>query len=234
MTARSLTPPSIVINQASLPDALAAAGLPTHCAPSIERTPPAASLTLEQAIGIQVRSRRRHVGLTVSELAAAASLSGGMLSKIENGQISPSLASLKALAAALNVPLAMFFATYDEKRNCSHVKADAGLVIERRGSRAGHQYALLGHALGGDVAVEPYLITLLEDAAPFTGFRHQGTEFIYMLTGEVVYRHADHSYHLRPGDALMFDAAAPHGPEALLSRPITYLSIMTHAREPAM
>ncbi len=72
--------------------------------------------TLEQAIGLQVRQLRRQAGVTVSELAAAASLSGGMLSKIENGQISPSLASLKALAAALNVPLTNLFAAYDEKQ----------------------------------------------------------------------------------------------------------------------
>jgi uncharacterized cupin superfamily protein len=34
-----------------------------------------------------------------------------------------------------------------------------------------------------------------------------------MLTGEVLYRHGDQSYHLTPGDALLFDSAAPHGPE---------------------
>ena len=36
-----------------------------------------------------------------------------------------------------------------------------------------------------------------------------------MLTGEVVYRHADKAYPLAPGDALFFDAAALHGPEEL-------------------
>ena len=35
-----------------------------------------------------------------------------------------------------------------------------------------------------------------------------------MLTGEVVYRHADKTYPLRPGDALFFDSAAPHGPRS--------------------
>ena len=45
-----------------------------------------------------------------------------------------------------------------------------------------------------------------------------------MLTGEVLYRHGEQSYHLRPGDSLMFDSAAPHGSERLLVRPMTYLS----------
>jgi transcriptional regulator with XRE-family HTH domain len=190
-------------------------------------------LTLEQAIGAQVRLLRRRIGITVSELAASANLSGGMLSKIENGQISPSLASLQALATALNVPLTNFFSTFEEKRDCSYVKAGSGVVIERRGTKAGHQYTLLGHALGGDVVVEPYLITLHQDALPFASFQHQGTEFIYMLTGEVLYRHGDQSYHLTPGDALMFDSAAPHGPEKLLTKPMTYLSIITYPREPS-
>jgi hypothetical protein len=38
---------------------------------------------------------------------------------------------------------------------------------------------------------------------------------------------------LRPGDALLFDSAAPHGPEKLVIQPMTYLSIITYARETA-
>jgi transcriptional regulator with XRE-family HTH domain len=221
--------------KASLPDALAEAGLPEAIAEPYTTGSSAAAvsdLTLEQAIGVQVRQLRRRVGITVSELAASAGLSGGMLSKIENGQISPSLASLQALASALNVPITTFFSTFEEKRDCSFVKAGTGVVIERRGTKSGHQYSLLGHALGGNVVVEPYLISLSTEAAPYPAFQHEGTEFIYMLSGEVVYRHGDQSYHLTPGDALLFDSAAPHGPEKLLVKPMTYLSIITHTREP--
>ncbi len=228
------TGPAARMMRASLPDALAEAGLPENIAGPDGAGNGAASvsdLTLEQAIGVQVRQLRRRVGITVSELAASAGLSGGMLSKIENGQISPSLASLQALAVALNVPITTFFSTFEEKRDCSYVKAGAGVVIERRGTKAGHRYALLGHALGGNAVVEPYLITLSADAMPFAAFQHAGTEFIYMLSGEVLYRHGDQSYHLVPGDALLFDSAAPHGPEKLLVKPMTYLSIITHTRE---
>jgi transcriptional regulator with XRE-family HTH domain len=223
------------IIQSSLTKALAHAGLPESIAEPYRTGSSAAAvsdLTLEQAIGVQVRLLRRSVGITVSDLAAAAGMSGGMLSKIENGQISPSLASLQALANALNVQITTFFSTFEEKRDCSYVKAGTGVIIERRGSKAGHQYSLLGHALGGHVVMEPYLITLHSDAAPYPAFQHEGTEFIYMLTGEVVYRHGDQSYHLTPGDALLFDSAAPHGPEKLLIKPMTYLSIITYAREP--
>src|ERR1700754_2450176 len=94
----------------------------------------ASDLTLEQALGAQVRAMRRRLGITISELAASAGLSGGMLSKIENGQISPSLSSLQVLAKALNVPITTFFSTFEERRDCSFVPAGSGVIIERRGS----------------------------------------------------------------------------------------------------
>jgi transcriptional regulator with XRE-family HTH domain len=127
--------------------------------------PGAAEHTLEQAIGHQVRHHRKHAGLTVAELAVAAQISPGMLSKIENGQISPSLSTLQMLAAALNVPLTALFASFEQRRDCSYVPSGEGVVIRRRGTKVGHQYQLLGHSLDGDVVVEPYLITLSDNAA---------------------------------------------------------------------
>ncbi|MCS0500896.1 helix-turn-helix domain-containing protein [Ancylobacter mangrovi] len=195
--------------------------------------PVANERTLEQALGLQVRATRRDLDLTVSDLASAAGISVGMLSKIENGLISPSLATLQAISSVLNVPLSTLFSSFEEKRDCSFVPAGQGVHIERRGTKVGHQYELLGHALGGEVAVEPYLITLSEEAVPYTGFHHVGIEFIHMLSGEVIYRHGDRTYHLRPGDSLMFDSAATHGPEELLVRPMTYLSIIVYPRAPS-
>jgi uncharacterized RmlC-like cupin family protein len=137
---------------------------------------------------------------------------------------------LKALARALNVPLTSFFADFEEKRDCSYVRSGQGVLIERRGTKRGHRYELLGHSISGDIVVEPYLITLSEDAEPYALFQHDGVEFIYMLTGKVIYRHADKLYPMSSGDALFFDAGAPHGPEELLQRPMTYLSIIIYPR----
>lgn len=187
--------------------------------------------TLEQAIGLQIRHHRKQKGLTVAELAAGAGVSTGMLSKIENGQISPSLTSLQTIAAALNVPISLLFSEFEGRRDCSYVPAGQGVVIQRRGTKVGHKYELLGHMLGGAIACEPYLITLSEDAVPYTAFQHEGTELIYMLSGEVVYAHAGNNYHLKPGDSLLFDSGAPHGPERLIETPMTYLSIIIYENE---
>ncbi len=192
--------------------------------------PTTGELNLEVSIGRRVRLLRQRLQLTATELAAEAGVSPGMLSKIENGGTSPSLSTLRALARALNVPMTSFFADFEERRDCSYVRAGQGVLIERRGTKAGHHYELLGHSLSGDIVVEPYLITLSEDANPYTQFQHDGMEFIYMLTGKVVYRHADKLYPMGPGDALFFDAGAPHGPEELVERPMTYLSIIIYPR----
>ena len=188
--------------------------------------------SLEQAIGAQVRAQRTRRGLKSADLAAAAGISGSLMSKIENGQVSPSLATLQAVAGALNVPIAVLFAAVEEPRDCSYVRAGEGVVIERRGTKAGHQYRLLGHSLAGNLVVEPYLITLSQEAVPYTAFQHAGIELIHMLTGRVAYRHADRTYDLAPGDTLMFDASAAHGPETLIELPMTYLSIIVYTRQP--
>lgn len=200
---------------------------------TVSNAPPEeASRTLERALGLQIRCLRRERDLSISDLAGSSGISIGMVSKIENGQISPSLATIQAIAVALNVPFTSLFAAFEEKRDCSYVPSGQGVVIERRGTKIGHVYELLGAVLGGDVVVEPYLITLEENAEPYTGFRHAGTEFIYMLSGEVVYTHAGASFTLKPGDALLFDSGALHGPETLISMPMTYLSIIIYARPP--
>lgn len=193
--------------------------------------PAAVPSSIEASIGAEVRRLRKSLDLTVAGLAATAGISTGMLSKIENGGISPSLASLDALAKALNVPITQLFTDAEERRDCSFVKAGKGARIERRGTKAGHLYDLLGHSLAGEIGVEPYLITLSEGAEPYTQFRHAGFEFIYMLSGKVSYRHADRSYAMESGDALYFDAAARHGPEKLTKLPMQYLSIIIYPRK---
>jgi len=131
-----------------------------------------------------------------------------------------------------NVPISQFFVEDHERRDCSYVKRGTGVRIERRGTKSGHNYDLLGHSLAGDIRVEPYLITLRKDAEPYASFSHAGVEFIYMLSGRVQYRHVDRLYLLEPGDALFFDAAGRHGPETLIEAPMQYLSIIIYPRNP--
>ncbi|MDD9742889.1 MULTISPECIES: helix-turn-helix domain-containing protein [Marinovum] len=185
---------------------------------------------LEVAIGREVRAFRKQQNMTVADLAKASGLSIGMLSKIENGNTSPSLNTLQTLSHVLSVPLTAFLRRFEEKRSAVHTKAGHGVEMERDGTRAGHQYNLLGHigSNSSGVMVEPYLITLSETSDIFPTFQHEGIETIYMLEGAVDYRHGTEVFRLEPGDTLFFDADAPHGPEVLVRLPIRYLSIISY------
>lgn len=197
----------------------------------IEDLPDPPAHALERAIGREVRANRQRLGMTVVELSKQAGLSAGMLSKIENGLTSPSLATLQALGQALNVPVTALFRQFEERRAATFVPAGQGLRIERQGTRAGHEYRLLGHGLGKRAALESCLITLTEQSAMFPTFQHGGIEFIHMLEGEIDYRHGDRCWTLGPGDSLYFDAEAPHGPETLRRLPARFLSVIAHDRD---
>jgi mannose-6-phosphate isomerase-like protein (cupin superfamily) len=59
---------------------------------------------------------------------------------------------------------------------------------------------------------------------------HEGIEFMYILAGSLVYRVADRTYDMSPGDSLCFDAGSPHGPEKLVNTPIKLLAVIGTAR----
>ncbi|MFK7994486.1 MAG: helix-turn-helix domain-containing protein [Granulosicoccus sp.] len=185
---------------------------------------------LEVAIGLEVRLLRKHVGLTVAELAEKSGVSLGMLSKIENGLTSPSLTTLQSIAHSLGVQISQLLKRFEEQRPAHFVGAGEGAAQERRGTRAGHQYQLLGFLGSNDsgVIVEPYMITLNDDSDVFPTFQHDGLEFLYMLEGSVEYRHADEVFIMQAGDSLFFHADAPHGPERLITLPARYLSIISY------
>jgi transcriptional regulator with XRE-family HTH domain len=222
------------VNKRPDPDQTDAEGIGAARAARLKQDPHAVrehrEKNLEVAIGRQVRELRKRQRMTGADLAGKTGLSVGMLSKIENGVISPSLNTISTLANALGVPIIQLFAGYEEERGCMHVKAGQGAEIEREGTRAGHQYNLLGHigSNNSGVVVEPYLITLTDESERFPTFQHEGIEMLYILDGSVNYRHGDRLYLLEPGDSLLFDADAPHGPEEILGLPLRYLSIITY------
>ena len=185
---------------------------------------------LEVAIGREVRALRQAQRVTVAELSEQAGLSAGMLSKIENGAISASLTTLQSLARTLSVPITDFFRSYEVEREAVHTRAGDGAEIVREGTRAGHQYNMLGHlgANASGLQVEPYVITLSEESDVFPTFQHDGVEFLYILEGEVDYRHGNRLFALKPGDTLFFDADAPHGPEVLVKLPVRFLSVISY------
>ena len=103
-------------------------------AAKLTQDPPRASdrseNSLEMAIGRELRGFRRKQEVTVAELANRTGLSIGMLSKIENGNTSPSLKTLQTLATALSLPISSFFRRFDARRDAIHTKSGEGITTE--------------------------------------------------------------------------------------------------------
>jgi len=185
--------------------------------------------SLDRYLGNVVRELRLKDNLTIAEVATQAGISRGMVSKIENGQVSSSLETLSKIAQALGVSLAHLFRHYNMPSGGAQlVKSGEGMEVVRRGTRRGHTYHLLAYDQGPKKAFEPFLITMDDASEVFPTFEHPGTEFIHMLRGRIEYRHGRHTYNLEPGDSLTFRGDIPHGPERLLELPIHFLSIIVY------
>src|SRR6266566_6808923 len=184
---------------------------------------------LEEALGAviaaRVREFRLQLGWTVGQLAAESGISKGMLSKIENAQAAPSLATLARLSEALQVPVTAFFRGLNEEQDVLFVKAGRGLNIEHKGSGVGHRYESLGIMRAPSNTLEPLRVTLTERSNTFPLYQHAGTELIYMLSGRIEYGYGSARYLLESGDVLQFIGGVPHGPAALVELPIQFLSI---------
>ncbi|MBW2565134.1 MAG: helix-turn-helix transcriptional regulator, partial [Deltaproteobacteria bacterium] len=64
---------------------------------------------LEKKIADKIHEIRKNKGLTLAQLGDATGLSKGLLSRIENNQVSPPIATLSKIARGLEVPIGIFF-----------------------------------------------------------------------------------------------------------------------------
>ncbi|WP_249677873.1 helix-turn-helix domain-containing protein [Pseudomonas abieticivorans] len=194
---------------------------------------PQPRLKLEQYLGMQIKRQRQAQELKLADVARIAGISQGMLSKIENAQVSTSLDTLSRLCDVLGMPMSKLFSQYDQQGGSALlVKHDEGLEVVRRGTEKGHTYHLLNHTRGPKKSFEAYMVSMDDASEEFPTFSHPGTEFLHLLEGELIYRHGNQLYRLEAGDSLTFDGDVPHGPEQLVQVPIRLLSIMNYGSNP--
>ncbi|MEO5324660.1 XRE family transcriptional regulator [Mesorhizobium sp. CC13] len=181
---------------------------------------------LHGAIGREVRAFRTRYGMKVGDLAVATNLSIGMLSKIENGDISPSLSTLQAISRGLAIPITWLVRPFEVERTA--VFSKAGIDRVQASGSAGQHHKSLGHAAASNgLLVEPCMISLTRENDVFPTVGHQGLVFLYLLEGEMAYRHGTDVYRMTPGDSLFYDAATQHGAEELARLPVRCLTLMT-------
>ncbi len=152
-----------------------------------------------------------------------------MLSRIENGQSTASLALLERLCSALGTDLATLFREVEGTSGTAQlIKSADQMEVVRSGTKHGHTYRLLSYNRGPQKAFEPFLIGMDKDSESYPRFEHPGTEFIYMLSGRMEYRFGDRTFLIEPGDAFTFSGSTLHGPERLLDDHIEFLAILLY------
>src|SRR5258708_31582227 len=195
--------------------------------PSLEESP-----TVELFIGQRIRTLRLQRNVTVDEREGVVRLTQGQLSEIENGLVSSPVSTLTRIASALGVGPGYFFQVDGSERRAVHIRKNERKIIVGRGSKMGHYYQSLAFGLPFEKDFEPYLMNIEERKIDPSQniFRHPGQELLFMLEGEMDYRHDDQIYHLSPGDSLFFDGAIEHGPVMVYSPPVRFLSIISNPK----
>lgn len=178
------------------------------------------------AIGREIRVHRMHHGMSLADLAAAANISTGMLSKVENGQISPSLDTLQALSNALARPLVALFRNIERRASPIFWKEAEEDAASVRNGRTGSAQTLSRHKrLARQLISEQRIITLSKPGDAYAPVPRDGTGFLYVLEGEITYRHNHRLHHMREGDSLLFDSDARHGAHDLTNLPVRLLTV---------
>jgi len=163
--------------------------------------------TAETNLGERIRSLRAEAGMSVRALASASEFSPSFISQVENGQASPSIASLERIAAALGVTLAGMFMR-GEGEVAPVVLAGQRRELPSSWSRA--RIEALAPVRAG-TPLESVMISIEPDgcsgAEPVS---HPGEEFALCFDGEVTLTLDDCSQVLRRGDTVSFSSETPH------------------------
>jgi len=162
-------------------------------------------------LGQRVRELRRARDWTLEQAAREAGLARSTLSKIENGQMSPTYDAVKKLATGLGISVPQLFTP------SANAQVNGRRVVMRSGEGTAHltttyEHELLGESLSQKKML-PYRARIrARDPAEFHGWvRHEGEEFLFVLTGIIrLYTEFYEPVDMRRGDSAYYDATMGH------------------------
>ena len=157
-------------------------------------------------VGKRLKALRTARGLSIRGLAGKSGLAVNTLSLIENEKTSPSVSTLQQLAAALKVPVTAFFKPDAEQKFVVFTPMNERPQTEIKKAKLQD----LGAGLATK-AVQPLVVTLQKGGGSGSlPIVHTGHEFVYCLSGRILYTIEEDTYLLNPGDSLLFESHLPH------------------------
>ena len=154
-------------------------------------------------LGRRIKELRTERSLTLEALASRAGVTRSFLSTVERGRSNPSIAVLRALASALEVPVFMLFT--DPHTNVTIVRPQDRGRISPGGSPV--TYELLSPDLQRKIEM---ILMRLEPGAQSAVGMHEGEEAAFLLQGNIVVTVGDVEYPMDAGDAIYFNSGLPH------------------------
>ena len=162
-------------------------------------------------IGPKVKALRQAKKLGLVQLGEHTGLSPALLSKIERGQLFPTLPTLLRIAMVFNVGLDHFFVESEEGAAVTIVrKADRLRLPDRPGQEPpSYMFESLDYP-ATDRAIEAFYAEFEPSGVASEPHSHDGPEFIYVLRGDLVVNVEGEDFTLGAGDAMTFDPVQPH------------------------
>ena len=185
-----------------------------------------AAIPQNGALGTRVRALREAMGLSLRDLAERSGVSPPMLSQVERGETSPTLAIAEKIAAGLELTLSQLL-RLDEDGHAVVVRRGQG----RRRRHAGHRVEELTPPLPGQRAdislhrLDPGAVTGGADDPPI----HEpgSRETAVVLAGTATLAVDGECVRLRTGDSVTFDADLPHHFENNGKQPAELLAVVS-------
>jgi len=165
-----------------------------------------------RAVAANIRVLRRDAGLTLAELAAASGLGKSTLAQLESGRANPSVETLWAIGAALEVP---FHRLVEEQRPTLRVVRAGDVPAMRSAEAPGWAGRLLAasHRRG---TFDLYSLDLEAGTVRHADAHHAGVEeHLVVVSGRLRVGPENASVELAAGDLVTFAADVPHVYEAL-------------------
>lgn len=192
---------------------------------------PLINADIDQAIGAALRNLREERQLSARQLAQESDISAAMISRIESGQVSPSIATMTALCNALDVPLVSLFRdTGSERSDYTLVKKGGGLKSTRMVGDHIHHYLNLAHHRRRDLQFEAHMVTLTQQQADLPVYVGHGVTFMHAIVGQARFEYGKQQFMLSEGDSLSLDAELSHGCTEILTPEFVFLSVQAESR----
>lgn len=157
-------------------------------------------------LGVRIRHARRVAHLTMTQAAERAGCSESLISKIENGQATPSLAMLHRIAVALDTNIAAL--TREEAPTTGPVLRQGQRPVMQTGGGIALERLVLAQR-GGLLQAN---IHIVQPGVETDGqIVHAGEEVGYLLEGTLELLLGEECYVLQAGDAFTFSSQLPHG-----------------------